>query len=673
VAVYPSNSGGLTIAGTNHTIGGTSAAARNLIVAAGSSTPGTAIRLGHEALAELTNPNMATTNVLIQGNYIGTDDTGSAKLGSWGYGVKVTGSASGIQIGGTAAGAGNVISGSASAGIALDETTVNVTKKSTHDNVIQGNMIGADKTGKAAIPNRWGITIKNSWDNLIGGTQAGARNLISGNSEAGILIWSGYADAKRNTIQGNNIGVDSTGLVKLANAGWGIYADGADHVIGGLTAAARNVVSGNGGIGIHVMGSNQTVQGNYVGVGVDGTTPIGNNVGIQVDGTGSTVGGTTAAARNVVSANNSGGFIIPGSGHSVQGNYVGVAANGTTPRGNRYGFRITGSNNMIGGVADGAPNVIANSGEQGVIVAGGHGNSILRNSIYANSMGIDLAGDGVSPNDPQDADDGPNGLQNAPTLTSIETASGFTVHGALHSAPSKAYSLEFYSNCALDSGNQGEGKNFLGSRDVTTNSSGDVLFSTTFPAPSCPIITANATDPDGNTSEFSMWIESSVTLTTTVSPPGAGTVTPDCSGGCTYGIGSSVTLTPTPAFGKTFSSWTGDISSLNTPLTFTINGSKNITVNFDSTPVTGTLRIAGSPPAYFSSVNQACAAADNNDVIQMQAASYGGPLTFDNEGISATLKGGYNTTYSDSTGQTFVGSPFIVKSGTVIIDRIAIQ
>lgn len=104
-----------------------------------------------------------------------------------------------------------------------------------------------------------------------------------------------------------------------------------------------------------------------------------------------------------------------------------------------------------------------------------------------------------------------------------------------------------------------------------------------------------------------------------------------------------------------------------------MNGSKNITANFDSTPVTGPLRIAGSPPAYYASVAQAFAAADNNDVIQMQATLYGGPLTFENTGVSVTLKGGYNTTYSDNTGQTFVGSPFTFKQGTVIVDSIAIQ
>jgi len=162
-------------------------------------------------------------------------------------------------------------------------------------------------------------------------------------------------------------------------------------------------------------------------------------------------------------------------------------------------------------------------------------------------------------------------------------------------------------------------------------------------------------------------------LTTTVSPPGGGSVIPDCSAGCVYTIGSSLVLTPTPAMGYTFSSWTGYVNSLNAPLTLTLNGSGNITVNFDSTPKTGTMRIAGSPPTYFSSLQQACAVAENNDVIQMQATTYDGAPTLDIYGLSVTLKGGYNATYSNNSGQTVVGSPFTVNNGTIIVDNITIN
>ena len=604
VAVYPSESGPvLDIAGSNHTIGGAATAARNLIVAAGATIPGVAVRVGR---GHLNVPSEATADILLQGNYIGTDITGTARLGTWGYGIKVTGSASGVLIGGTAPGAGNVVSGMKYYGLLLEETTVGSAKQATHDNVIQGNFIGTDKTGTVAIGNSMGgIVINNSWDNLVGGIEPGARNVVSANGTIG----AGYpgiriqgASATRNTIQGNFVGVDVTGLGKLGNYGPGIYVEGTENIVGGLIPEARPVGAGHGGRGIQVLGNNLTVQGNFVGVAADGKTASGNYRGIEVVGSNNLIGGTAAGARNVIVANGSGGVVIGGTGgHTVQGNYIGVAANGATPLGNLFGVHIfSGANNMIGGVVAGAPNVIANSSEQGVIVTGGPGNSILRNILYANSMGIDLARDGITPNDPLDADDGPNRLQNAPTLTSIETVSGFTVHGALHSEPAKTYRLEFYAYCALDKGTQGEGEIFIGSRDVPTNSMGDVLFSTTFPAPPCPIITATATDPDGNTSEFSLWVQ------------------------------------PSP-------------------------------------PLTGTVRIAGSPPQEFASIPLAIAAAHNNDIIQLQATSYGGALTIDIPGVSITLKGGYNETFTDITGQTVLGSPLTIKRGTVIVDHIALR
>ncbi len=164
-------------------------------------------------------------------------------------------------------------------------------------------------------------------------------------------------------------------------------------------------------------------------------------------------------------------------------------------------------------------------------------------------------------------------------------------------------------------------------------------------------------------------------LTTSIAPPASGSVSPDCSAGCWYNSGTLMSLSPTPWGSNTFNSWTGDISALDAPLAFTLNGPKNITANFDSTAVTGTVRIAGAPPAYFDSIPLAYGAAVNNDVIQTQATSYGS-ITFnrtDIPGLSLTLKGGYNPTYSDSTGQTTVGSPLTIQSGTIIVDNIVIQ
>ena len=109
---------------------------------------------------------------------------------------------------------------------------------------------------------------------------------------------------------------------------------------------------------------------------------------------------------------------------------------------------------------------------------------------------------------------------------------------------------------------------------------------------------------------------------------------------------------------------------------FALNSPKSITANFDSTAVTGAVRIVGTPPVYYNTVSLAYAATVNNDVIQMQATSSGESLTFDRAdipGLTVMLKGGYNATYSDNTGMTTFDSPLTIVSGKIILDNIVIQ
>src|SRR5262249_35220591 len=131
----------------------------------------------------------------------------------------------------------------------------------------------------------------------------------------------------------------------------------------------------------------------------------------------------------------------------------------------------------------------------------------LGNSIFANrGLGIDLGDDGVTPNDPVDADTGPNGLQNYPVLNSpLSNAKRTTVNGTLNSAPNTTYRVEFFSNAACDSSGFGEGEAFLEAINVTTNPNGTASFNAQLSTlvPLGRSITATATDPSGNTSEFS--------------------------------------------------------------------------------------------------------------------------------------------------------------------------
>src|SRR5581483_11303401 len=146
------------------------------------------------------------------------------------------------------------------------------------------------------------------------------------------------------------------------------------------------------------------------------------------------------------------------------------------------------------------------NGGNGVVIAGPdhYHNCISCNQIADNAkLGIDLNADGVTANDQHDADDGPNGLQNYPTLFEAWTGNGHTViQGALTSKPNQTYHLEFFSSPATPG--TPEGATYLGAKDVTTDAAGAVFFAAAVaPVPTGTVITATATDAADNTSEFS--------------------------------------------------------------------------------------------------------------------------------------------------------------------------
>src|SRR5947207_14801873 len=159
------------------------------------------------------------------------------------------------------------------------------------------NFIGTNVTGMAKIangePGNSDAVVVGGSNNTIGGTVAGARNLVSGNNNNGITVFG-----TANLVQGNYIGTDITGNAGLGNFRDGITIDGKDAIIGGTTAAARNVVSGNPGIGIDICcGGNATgnqVQGNYIGVRADGTAALANGEGMRIasGNANNTIGGT---------------------------------------------------------------------------------------------------------------------------------------------------------------------------------------------------------------------------------------------------------------------------------------------------------------------------------------------------------------------------------------------
>lgn len=491
--IVRSNSTGISLSvSSNNLIGGTTAAARNVI--AGNVISGIIVN---------------GTNNTVQGNYVGTNAGGIATIGGGVNGVEISGGSTGnTLIGGTSPGAGNLISGM-SRGIFV----------SGSGTTIQGNLIGTDVTGtKRLNGSGTGILTSSATNTTVGGLTPGARNIIAGNGGNGVIL-SG-AGSK---LQGNFIGTDITGTLPLGNNNTGVVA-GNGALIGGTTPEARNVIAANGGFGNVSLGEGNsgvaaTVQGNYIGTDVTGTRALASTTqtGIAIFSNGHLIGGTVAGAQNVISGNLAGiqiGFGSGVSGNVIKGNLIGLNAQGTGPLPNtQQGVNFsTGSQNAntLGGIENGAANKIAFNAGPGIFVFSGTGGSIRGNSIFSNSgLGIDLhtlTAAGVTPNDPNDADLGANNLQNFPVITTVSSnASSTRILGTLNSTPNTTFQIDFYSNAAVDPSGNGEGGLFFNTTPVTTNGSGNAVIDVTFPIalPGGRVITATATDPNGNTSEFS--------------------------------------------------------------------------------------------------------------------------------------------------------------------------
>jgi CSLREA domain-containing protein len=496
---------GMSVASNGNTIGGTAAGAGNLI--SGNGENGVTI---------------SGSNNQVQGNLVGTNAAGSGGLGNGSSlignfnGILITFTGTNNTIGGTAAGARNILAGSL-----VSNNGIRIAGSS---NTVQGNYIGTDVTGQVTLGGvRSGMTIQGS-NNLIGGTTAAARNIISGNGFGsgglGIDICCD-GGATGNQVQGNYIGLKADGASALLNNGGGVRVGSGNpnNTIGGTAAGAGNVISGNSGPGVQIVqnGNNAVlVQGNIIGLNPAGTTVIANSYGVYIEtpSSGSTIGGTTAAARNVISGNQISNVYLTGAGTTgnlIQGNYIGTQANGTSAVSNpgRGVYILDGAtNNTIGGTAAGAGNLVAfNTLGVGLDVGSGNGNAILGNSVFSNTgLGIDLGLDGVTANDACDSDTGPNTRQNFPVITSVTPgATNTTISGTLNSTASTQFRLEFFANASSDSSGNGEGQVFLGSTNVTTDGSCSGSFNFIVPNVSItePFITATATDPNNNTSEFS--------------------------------------------------------------------------------------------------------------------------------------------------------------------------
>lgn len=357
-------------------------------------------------------------------NYIGLDLAGAA-YGNGGDGVVILASSADDRIGLNASGASgevaNVISANAGNGISLHAAS---------ETTISANRIGTNPAGTAAIPNGAnGIWLTDrSRGNEIGGvlftdSATGAvndptgdkgtaapvfvvpplGNLISGNASAGVLI-DDYSTG--NILNGNFIGTTAGGDAALGNGGDGVAIDGApaNALIGcqfvNNPFVYYNVVSGNGGNGLHVTSADGVVvQGNFFGAGANNATVVANRGdGILIDGSshGTLVGGVIPLG-NVASGNARNGIEVSGAASSFTtfNTFGGLFAfGGAAPNGND-GVLITAT----GGNQLARTNVLSGNAHNGLEIGGNaSGVTVDPNIIGLNTVGIKLlpnGGDGV--------------------------------------------------------------------------------------------------------------------------------------------------------------------------------------------------------------------------------------------------------------------------------------
>jgi len=448
----------------------------------------------------------------IEGNFFGTDPTGkvaaSNRIGVFADNGPGFGStAGGNIIGGTTPQARNILSANQNSGMLFLSTA--------YEAQLQGNFIGLDITGASIVSDPQDATRSNAFDGVglngatitIGGTLPGTGNVIAGNgTNVDINDLTEGGQASDSIVQGNLIGTDATGKIGIPNQGYGvsILHNPTDMLIGGTTPAARNVISGNlAGVYVFDNSFDNMVEGNYIGVDITGAKSVGNiDQGFITGSTDSsetpagdtTIGGSVAGAGNVISGNAMDGIQIAGTslgpngddqanqGNFVLGNFIGTDATGkaSVPNGGNGIDLISGAtNNIIGGSAPGSGNLIANNALNGILIdpgttAGtGTGNNTIANIIQAN------VASGVRIN---------TGNDDRISQNSIFANGGLGIN--LQNA-----GANLNTNC----NSSNTGANNLQNAPSLTAGSGTAF------------ITATATDPNGNTSEFSNAVKSSLT------------------------------------------------------------------------------------------------------------------------------------------------------------------
>jgi hypothetical protein len=366
-------------------------------------------------------------------------------------------------------------------------------------NVVRGCFIGTDERGignQGELPVgilSGGVAIVGGGGNRIGGTASEDRNIIVSGTD-GVRV----SQAAGNMIEGNIIGTDGTvggrpgGQTPLN----GVFVFAATD-----TKIKSNILGGSQRSGVLITNASTgtEITGNLIGVAGQGATNSNSDGGVVVNASDS----TTIGPANIISNNsgtdvaNSGGIVLTGTTPNLTTNTV--IADNTISVNSANGVTVdNGDDNTIG-----PNNTIAQNSSAGVAVSRGTGNTITENSITMNGLlGINLVvttdgEDGITPNDTNDADTGPNNLLNFPVFTgSTVNTTQVVVTGT---APANS-TVEIFSSDEKHA--NGEGVTFLVDVPATSAGTFSATLPFTLPLQTRLVLTATATDSAGNTSEF---------------------------------------------------------------------------------------------------------------------------------------------------------------------------
>ncbi len=439
------------------------------------------------------NPGILITaggNVQVAGCFIGTDPTGETAAPDGG-GITLENSSN--LIGGPNVGDRNVMSGDAQtgthAGVYVPSQSTNPLNITPTGNVIENNIIGLDAAGTKPIANDIGVYDSGSGD-IYGGTAPGLGNVISGNSNTGIIFTGSI------TIEGNYVGTNAAGNA-VTDQGEGIVGSQRPGTTD-PSIISGNVISGNNGFGMSIAGAAGspaafTIADNLIGTDASGTKAVGgpDEVGLSISGV-----ENATVQDNVISGNQNGVQLStstpPGQLQHIVflGNLIGTDKTGLQPIGNtEYGIEISGSGMTIGGAGTGQGNVIAYNHFEGITILAGQQDQIIRNSIFGNGLaGIAVAHSG-------------NQFAAAPAVTFTPGSGGNgTLSGTLTETPNTAYVVEVFSNPSAPAPGYEQGKTFVQDLTVNTDGSGKGTFSVNEPD---SYYSVTARDPNGNTSSFS--------------------------------------------------------------------------------------------------------------------------------------------------------------------------